>query len=98
MADNCPLRFLLVTFAGWVNRHQAEAMDYLIEENRVLKEQLGKKRLRRTDIATGRRTHHGGQRRGRPAAPVAAGRGTDNPRQHERHRPARGDRGPLRRT
>ena len=49
MVDNFPLKLLLVTFAGWVNRHQAEAMDYLIEENRVLKEQLGKKRLRLTD-------------------------------------------------
>ncbi len=40
-----PLCFLLATFAGWVNRHQAQAIDYLIEENRVLKEQLGKRRL-----------------------------------------------------
>ena len=41
-----PLQLLLVTFAGWSNRHQEQAIDYLIEENRVLKEQLGKKRLR----------------------------------------------------
>ena len=41
-----PLQLLLATFAGWVNRHQAQAIDYLIEENRVLKEQLGGKRLR----------------------------------------------------
>ncbi len=44
-----PLQLLLVTFAGWSNRHQAQAIDYLIEENRVLKEQLGKKRLRLSD-------------------------------------------------
>ncbi len=49
MPDTFPLRFLLATFAGWVNRHQAQAIDYLVEENRVLKEQLGGKRLRLTD-------------------------------------------------
>ena len=43
------MQLLLATFAGWVNRHQAQAIDYLIEENRVLKEQLGGKRLRLTD-------------------------------------------------
>ena len=37
MADNLPLRFLLATFARWVNRHQAQAIEYLAEENRVLK-------------------------------------------------------------
>ena len=40
------LQLLLATFAGWVNRHQAQVMHYLVEENRVLKEQLGKRRLR----------------------------------------------------
>lgn len=30
-----PLRFLLPTFAGWVNRQQAQAIAYLVEENRV---------------------------------------------------------------
>jgi putative transposase len=43
-----PLRFLLATFAGWLHRRQAQAIEYLIEENRVLKEQLGEKRLRLT--------------------------------------------------
>ena len=41
MADDFPLRLLLATFAGWVNRHQAQAIEYLVEENRVLKQQLG---------------------------------------------------------
>ena len=41
MADNFPLKLLLVTFAGWVNRHQAQAIEYLVEENCVLKEQPG---------------------------------------------------------
>jgi hypothetical protein len=49
MPDFFPLQLLLATFGGWVNRHQADAIDYLIEENRVLKEQLGKRRLRLTD-------------------------------------------------
>ena len=37
------------TFAGWVNREQAQVVSYLVEENRVLREQLGKRRLRLTD-------------------------------------------------
>ncbi len=44
-----PLQFLLTTCAGWVHRQQSQAIDYLIEENRVLKEQLGDKRLRLTN-------------------------------------------------
>lgn len=44
-----PLRFLFVTFAGWVNRQQGQAIDYLVYENRILKEQLGGKRLKLTD-------------------------------------------------
>jgi hypothetical protein len=44
-----PLRFLLLVFAGLVNREQARVVDYLREENRVLKEQLGKRRVRLTD-------------------------------------------------
>jgi hypothetical protein len=33
-------------FAGWVNRHQLDVIEYLQEENRVLKERLGGRRLR----------------------------------------------------
>ena len=36
-------------FAGWVNRHQLDVIEYLQEENRVLKERLGGRRLRFTD-------------------------------------------------
>ena len=43
------LQFLMLTFAGWVNRGQQDAIEYLQEENRVLREQLGGKRLRFTD-------------------------------------------------
>ena len=49
LADCHPLRVLLRTFAGWASREQQRAIDYLIEENRVLKEQLGGRRLRLTD-------------------------------------------------
>lgn len=49
MTSLFPLQILLATFAGWTNRHQAQVIEYLLEENRVLKEQLGKKRLRLTD-------------------------------------------------
>src|SRR2546425_6742472 len=48
-ADLSPLRLLLVTLAGWVNRHQQVVVEYLVEENRVLKEQLKGRRLRFTD-------------------------------------------------
>jgi hypothetical protein len=44
-----PLRFLLFAFAGFVNREQTRAIDYMREENRVLREQLGDKRVRLDD-------------------------------------------------
>ena len=44
-----PLQFLMVLFAGWVNRYQCDVIEYLEEENRVLREQLGRKRLLFTD-------------------------------------------------
>src|SRR5262249_6048314 len=34
---------------GWMNQQQQQAIDYLREENRVLREQLGGRRLRFTD-------------------------------------------------
>ena len=40
-----PMRFLLISVAGWMNQQQQFAIDYLREENRVLKEQLGSRRL-----------------------------------------------------
>jgi len=46
---NLPLKFLLLTWAGWVNRGQQNAIDYLQEENRILREQVGNKRLRLTN-------------------------------------------------
>ena len=44
-----PLRLVLIALAGWMNQHQRDLIDYLQEENRVLREQLGARRLRFTD-------------------------------------------------
>jgi hypothetical protein len=40
-----PLRFLLVALAGWINQQQRDVIDYLQEEDRVLREQLGRRRV-----------------------------------------------------
>jgi putative transposase len=48
-ADLYPLQVLLVTLAGWVNRHQHHVIEYLVEENRALKAQLKGRRLELTD-------------------------------------------------
>ena len=44
-----PFRFILITIAGWMTQRQLHAIDYLREENRVLREQLGGRRLRLND-------------------------------------------------
>jgi len=44
-----PFRFLLMALSGWMNQQQLQLIDYLREENRVLREQLGEKRLRFND-------------------------------------------------
>src|ERR671912_379132 len=44
-----PFRFVLVAVAGWMNQRQLHAIEYLRAENRVLREQLGERRLRLTD-------------------------------------------------
>src|SRR4029078_4872815 len=44
-----PFRFLLIAVAGWMNQRQLLMIDYLREENRVLREQLGERRLRLND-------------------------------------------------
>jgi hypothetical protein len=49
LAETYPLQVLLLTVSGLVNRHQANVIAYLVEENRVLKEQTSGRRLRRTD-------------------------------------------------
>jgi putative transposase len=44
-----PFRFLLVSLAGWMNGRQLQIIDYLREENLVLREQLGGRRVRFND-------------------------------------------------
>ncbi|MBI3843548.1 MAG: transposase [Planctomycetes bacterium] len=44
-----PFAFLVAVLAGWLNERQQLAIDFLREENRVLRKQLGKRRLRLTD-------------------------------------------------
>jgi putative transposase len=44
-----PFRFVLVAIAGWMNQRQLHMIDYLREENRVLREQLGGRRVRLND-------------------------------------------------
>ncbi len=43
--NSLQLQFLILIFAGWVNRSQQDVIEYLQEENRVLREQLGGNRL-----------------------------------------------------
>jgi putative transposase len=45
-----PFQLALLMFSGWVNRHQLDVIEYLQEENRVLKERLGGQRIRFTDV------------------------------------------------
>src|SRR6202795_856892 len=44
-----PFLFVLISVGGWMNQHQIQIIDYLREENRVLREQLGGRRLRLND-------------------------------------------------
>jgi transposase InsO family protein len=43
------LQFFIFTVAGWIHRGQQDVIEYLKEENCVLREQLGGRRLRLTD-------------------------------------------------
>ena len=42
------LQFLFLAFAAWVNRQQQDVIDYLQEDNRVMRDKLGGGRLRFT--------------------------------------------------
>ena len=44
-----PFRLLLISVSGWMSQQQLDVIDYLQEENRVLRQQLGGKRLRLSD-------------------------------------------------
>lgn len=66
------LQFLVLTFAGWLNRGQEDLINYLREENRVLREQIGGRPLQLTD-AQRRRLAVRGRRLGRRALTQVAG-------------------------
>jgi hypothetical protein len=40
-----PWQMLLLILAGWINRQQQEAIEYLVAENRILREKIGKRRI-----------------------------------------------------
>jgi transposase InsO family protein len=50
MLNTVRWQIVLVALAGWANRRQLEVIAYLREENRVLKEHLGGRRLYFTDL------------------------------------------------
>lgn len=49
MSDSVALQMVLAVLTGWLDRREREALAYLIEENRLLRRQLGGRRLRLTD-------------------------------------------------
>jgi len=70
-----PFRFVLIALAGWMNHRQYQVIDYLREENRVLREQLGNRRLRFNDdqrrIVTGLKMMMGREQQIEPENSVA---------------------------
>ena len=44
------LHVLIAMVAGWLQRHQQQVISYLMEENRVLRAHLGRRRLRLTEM------------------------------------------------
>jgi len=44
-----PWYLLIYILAGWINRHQQNAIDYLKTENQILREKLGKRRIMLND-------------------------------------------------
>ncbi len=68
------LHVLIAMVAGWLQRHQQQVITYLQEENRVLKAQLGGRRLRLTDTERRRlaaRAHPLGRKRLKEIAAIA---------------------------
>jgi hypothetical protein len=47
--DPAALQMVLCVLTGWLDRREREAVAYLVEENRLLRRQLGTRRLRLTD-------------------------------------------------
>ena len=44
-----PFQMVVIAIAGWMNQHQHHVIEYLLEENRVLREQIGSRRMRFND-------------------------------------------------
>jgi putative transposase len=44
-----PFSFVVVSVAGWMNQRQQQLIECLVEENRVLREQIGNRRMRFRD-------------------------------------------------
>ena len=44
-----PRQLLLLVLAGWVNRQQQDVIEYLLVENRILRQKFGKKRILLTE-------------------------------------------------
>ena len=49
MIDVSAFQMLLLTVTSWLDQREREVLAYLIEENRILRRQLGGRRLRLTD-------------------------------------------------
>jgi putative transposase len=64
--SSLPLQFLLLTVAGWMTRDQRLVTEYLLAENKVLRQQLRGRRIRYTD-AQRRRLAMAAMRLGRTA-------------------------------
>jgi len=47
--DPAALQMVLIVLTGWLDRRERQAIAYLIEENRLLRRQLGGRRLRLTN-------------------------------------------------
>ena len=43
------LQLLILVFSGWLQRQQAERIEYLKAENRILRQKLGGRRILFTD-------------------------------------------------
>mgnify|MGYP003694367511 CR=1 FL=1 len=77
MIDASAFQLLLMVVTGWLARREREVVDYLIEENRCLRRQLGDRRLRLTDNdrrRLGGRAYRVGRRALRDIATIATPR------------------------
>ena len=45
-----PFSFVIVAVAGWMGQLQQHVIEYLIEENRLLREQIGSRRLLKNEM------------------------------------------------